>query len=208
MRRIVFCLLVLFWCSGCSLDPFGSRWKSYVPDEFKSICKPKIVYVADGTHAFGPAGINDAFIVYDICNDLLEKINGLGLGYLHSIQSKTYKDWQATPFADEERRWVRHFNMHNDFRKYFCQGISVCSFYGDNTAIPPYLKNDESFKGKTLEDLNFTDEIKSDYLKMANEAINSPGGYYGYGEFGIFIISPVNRKMIFLYRDSFPWQAK
>ena len=233
LKRILFILLTLMTCSGFIFSP---AWKSHVPDEFKSFGNPDVIYLVDGTHFFGPSGINEAFVVYSLSDDVLKKIEEGGLNYLQSIGSTIkykelqvnyekskgnpkltskeertnrlqyrndaiglYKDWQATPVKWEEG-WNTNFGIHHSFRHEFCQGISICSFYGDKIIIPQSFKTDEVLKNLTLEDINFTDEIKPEYIQMINKIINSPDSYYAYGEFGVFIISPPQRKMFLLYR--------
>ncbi|PIR39319.1 MAG: hypothetical protein COV35_02030 [Alphaproteobacteria bacterium CG11_big_fil_rev_8_21_14_0_20_39_49] len=254
-KKVVILSVVLFSCSGF-FNIFNSGWKSYIPQELKPT---KVIYEVDGTHAFGPGGINEAFIVYSLSNDLADKIKSEGLPYLENMPSTVmyeklhasyenllangnlapekerkerfaflkatggqYKDWQATPVPDDEERWNRNRNKYykqwvregvpveERWERYrgkyrghdtLCKDISLCSFYGDLTQIPTSFKSSNVLKNKTLEELNFTDEIKSEYIELLENIIKSPNNYYSYGEFGVFVVSPQNKKAFLLYRD-------
>jgi hypothetical protein len=196
---------------------------------------------------FGSSGINKAFVVYSLSDDVLKKIEQGGLNYLQGIESTIkykelqsnyeknisqidykgseknpnftpkdrsekfmeenrlrheyrgnaigmYKDWRSTPVPDN---WG---HKNDDRNTTSCMDTSIFSYYGDLISIPPSFKNKEVLKNKTLADLNFTDEIKPEYIQMVNKIINSPDSYYAYGEFGVLIISPAQRKMFLLYR--------
>lgn len=230
LKRILFILLTLITCSGFI---FNSGWKKHVPDEFKSFGKPDVIYLVDGTHFFGPGGINDAFVVYSLSDDVLAKIEKDGLSYLQNLPSTKkyeevekhsgvdklkyndqitgrYKDWRATPLASDNKTWREYQYMGRaipsyDGKVYSCTNISTCSFYGDFEELPTVLEfmrySDGSIHKQTLEDLNFIDEIKPEYIKMVDTIMNNDGGYYGYSEDGFFIISPSQRKMFLLYRN-------
>jgi hypothetical protein len=255
-KRIILLSLVLVACSGF-LNVFGLGWKSRVPDELRRGIS--IEYKLDRTHFFGPGGINEAFIVYNISDDVAREMQDKGLLYLDNMPSTQkynelytsyenllatgnltseqerknrfaywrstrglYRDWQATPIPDSEERWNRNRNKYykrwiregvpveERWARYSgkyrwhdtaCKDISMCSFYGGYKSIPPIFESSDVLRNKTLEELNFTDEIESEYIELVENIIKSPNNYFGYGEFGVFVVSPRYKKAFLLYRD-------
>ncbi|MCH2038661.1 MAG: hypothetical protein MK137_08740 [Rickettsiales bacterium] len=238
---------------------FGSGWNDHVPEDLRASGSLNIIYKADGTHSFGPGGINEAFIVYELTDTAAQAIEQNGLDYLQDMRSTftyqdlyatyedkhksmeplskeerklrfaymksargLYKDWMKTPVQEYDERWNRNRNKYykrwireglSDEERWArykgryrghdssCKGTSLCSFYGDYKAIPLSFKHNDVLKNKTLEDLNFVDDIEQKYIELATEVITSPGSYYGYGELGAFLIAPKHKKAFLLYRD-------
>ncbi|MDA0781008.1 MAG: hypothetical protein PQ612_01240 [Rickettsiales bacterium] len=246
-KRVVILSVALFFCSGF-FNIFSSGWIKHIPQELKPT---KVIYEVDGTHFFGPGGINDAFIVYKLSDEVVDKIQKEGLLYLENMSSTKdykklhdnyennrknekmtskeerklrfaywdnvrglFKDWRASPVTEADDMWnktrYRHYRKEikgmspeEAWAKYKkrvsdtnCVDVSVCSFYGDFKSVPYYFKE----KNKSLEDINFIDEISSDYIKLIDKIIMSSGSYYGYGEYGALVISPEHKKMFLLYR--------
>ena len=130
--------------------------------------------------------------------------------------------WQATPIQINEERWNRQRNDAFDtlvrkglsakqrwirYRTKYgkrdtkCRDTSLCSFYGDYKSIPHYFKNNETLRKKSLNDLNFVDDIKPEYVELVGNILNSPNSYFGYGESGALILSLEHKMLFLLFRD-------
>lgn len=112
-----------------------------------------------------------------------------------------YKGWRATPIQIEaEQRWIRD-RRKNGKHDTKCIDVSLCSFYGDYKSIPQSFKKRKTLKKRSLNDLNFVDDIKPEYVELVVNILNSPNSYLGYGESGAIILSPEHKTLFLLYRD-------
>ncbi|MDY7574687.1 hypothetical protein [Actimicrobium sp. CCI2.3] len=84
LKKFILTLFILMALSGCI---FNSGWKSHVPVDLKSFGQPNIIYLVDDTYFVGPGGINNAFVVYNLSDNALKKIQEGGLHYLQSMGS-------------------------------------------------------------------------------------------------------------------------
>ncbi len=198
-KKILVALAIPFICIAL-YDLFGFGWKVYVPKELKSFVSTKVIYEADGTHFVGPRGINEAFVVFSMSDQTAKSVQEQGLKYLERLSTdydgfkqSMFKDWQATPVKDNQKKWrVRGGD---------CKDISLCSFYGDYQSKPKWLEKNKALKHRTLEDMNFVDDIEPEYVELVHTLLRSPNSYFAFGEPGVLIVSPEHRKLFLLFRD-------
>ena len=111
-----------------------------------------------------------------------------------------YKNWKETPIKNVQMWNKDRGGYTNESIKYTkgCMGISICSFYGDYTSRPPFWTG--VLENRTLNENNMSNKIKNNYRDLVEEIIKSPGSYFGYGEYGAFIVAPKYKKMFLLFR--------
>lgn len=176
-----------------NLDTTQSR----LPSELE-LAKPS--YEANLSHTFGPGGLNHSIWIYDIPPNVLGEISRSGLSYLNSLPStqnyqtnkfrsqfystekywKPFKEWQNTPIVQDDK-WIR---------KSWIVGRKP-----QPTLSQFIAKNDDS---------EFIKSIPPDTYDLIQRMIQSEGNYYAYGGYrnmGVLILSPSDKKALYLFRD-------
>ncbi len=160
-----------------------------LPDEF-GLSWP--IYDLEVQYLFGPGGINHSFNVFELDGEIATVIEKGGLPFLENMQSSApvegddgpqpFTGWRSLPVLKDDQ-WPRQASL----------------LTGSDLPLAG------EFFGRTqFDDGRFVDNIDPEYLAEFHDTISGTDGYYAYGGYrgkALLIVSPVNRRVYYLFRD-------
>ncbi|MEH3021829.1 MAG: hypothetical protein PGN19_03710 [Pseudomonas oryzihabitans] len=138
----------------------------------------KITYAKEESWGFGPGGNETGIRLFELPNEISQKINAAGLKFFSENtkqnnldnrgQRASYSNWAVTPIKSDVH-W-KPDKKSGLFRvmDYFCT-------YG------------------------FCIDIEPEVEKQVNEIVNTPGCYYSYGRIGLIVVCPGRNLVAYLY---------
>ncbi|MGE3319221.1 MAG: hypothetical protein AB7I18_07980 [Candidatus Berkiella sp.] len=170
--------------------------ESRLPKELE-LRKPE--YEFKRSVAFGPGGSNHSIRVYELPQNTIVKLKASGLQFLNQMPStvnyqtrmtlidqnqeslwKPFKHWQMTP-VKVDAAWIRK--------------TWVVGFHPIPTLNQFFAEKQNS---------TFLFSIPVDVKAVIDKMVQQPGNYYAYGGYrnnSILILSPTNKKALYLFRD-------
>lgn len=153
---------------------------SFIPPEMNV---SSILYTQEMAWGFGPGGNETGFIMYELPENIAERVRNEGLEYLSSFPSARlgkphgwqgkYRKWNTTPIPREDKSW---FKIQPD------GGLTPA----------PQLSN-------YINRYGFGIPVRPDLETMFNEIIAAPGSYYAYGRIGVIVVAPSVQKVFYVY---------
>lgn len=135
----------------------------------------KVLYAKEEYWGGGPGGNETGVILYELPDDVTQKIQNSGLAYLNATPIKKAGKWQQTPiladhhWADPELDSDKVSTLSPQRVKYYLNQ------YGFGIPIDPNVE------------------------KEIDSAINKSGSYFVYARTGILIVIPSTHKVAFIY---------
>lgn len=138
----------------------------------------KVTYSKEESWGFGPGGNETGIRLFELPNEISQKINAAGLKFFSENtkqnnldnrgQRASYSNWAVTPIKSDVH-W-KPDKKSGLFRvmDYFCT-------YG------------------------FCIDIEPEVEKQVNEIVNTPGCYYSYGRIGLIVVCPGRNLVAYLY---------
>lgn len=203
--RLLFVMTVGLLASACTSDP-------WLPPEFQLRQK---IFEAGESHIVGPGGLNHSFVVYQLPNDVSDRIAAGGLAYLNSLPSTAELANKVKPPRVDSYEVVEGHKVTSVTGPWWGPFTNWAATPVDRdprwlrgrqkvrVGWHPSLMNFFSkFKGHKAEDM--VAKVPPDLEAAFNEAISSAGSFYAYGHYSgmcLLVVSPATRRAYFLFRD-------
>lgn len=194
LYRLAATALAVVVFTGCS--------HAQVPSELKM---DQLRYDASIQHAFGPAGLNKGFKIYQLDESVANLVNSRGLKFLNtmpsavgyqpvkskpgfegSIDRYSFIDWKKLPVQQEER-----WNYNSSYPKFDAKRPVLADYYGgqpNQVGVVPTT--------------NFSETIKPAERDRFERIILGNEGYFSYGGFRnkeLIVIDLDGNKIYHLY---------
>jgi hypothetical protein len=176
----VYFFLLLFALIAAPYAAFKSYEKSLklsaIPD---ALHVDSISYSKEESGGFGQGSYGAGVMVYPLHEDIADEISRKGIEFFNNLPlNKNHRN----------REW------HKEYEKWYQTPIEATN---------------EWKSGKETGALDIYDyiciywfcpKIDDAIVKQAAEIVNSEGGYYAYGQFGLIVVSPDKKLVLYMYR--------
>ncbi len=153
---------------------------SYVPN---GLNVSTIIYAESDSLGFGPGAAEAEVVVYELPEKTAQAIQLVGIKFFSQMPEQMVVDgnlhghfngWKPTPIQSDPKWTTRDLNGKVDTKD---QKPAVANFLGNY----------------------FGFSIDAEIEKEIDKIVSAPGSFFAYGRYGILIVSPAVKKVIFAH---------